>query len=77
MFVTVRVAGRVMPGSVMTHPDTLLDCKERVKTVTEFDSIAPTAAGADVPCGWLQPLTEMATISTSILIFLMRFRLFF
>ena len=57
------------------HPDTLLDCKERVKTVTEFGSIAPAAAGADVPCGWLQLLTTMAIISTSVLIFLMRFRL--
>jgi hypothetical protein len=75
LFVTVKVTGRVMPGSAMMHPDTLLDCKERVKTVTEFGSIAPAAAGADVPCGWLQPLTNMATISTSVPIFLMRFRL--
>jgi hypothetical protein len=74
LFVTVKVTGRVMPGSVMMHPDTLLGCKERVKTVTEFGSIAPAAAGADVPCGWLQPLTKMAAISTSVLIFLIRFR---
>jgi hypothetical protein len=75
LFVTVKVTGRVMPGSVMMHPDTLLGCKERVKTVTEFGSIAPAAAGADVPCGWLQPLTKVAAISTSVLIFLIRFRL--
>ena len=55
------------------HPDTLLACKERVKTVTEFGSIAPVAAGADVTCGWLQPLTKVATISTSVLTFFMRF----
>ena len=55
------------------HPDTLLDCKERVKTVTEFGSIAPAAAGADVLCGWLQPLAKIATISTSVLIFHIRF----
>ena len=39
LFVTVKVTGRVMPGSAMMHPDTLLDCKERVKTVTEFGSV--------------------------------------
>jgi hypothetical protein len=69
----VRVTGRVMPDPMM-HPDTLLDCKESVKTVTEFGSKAPAAAGADAPCGWLQPPTRMATI-TSVLIFLIRFRL--
>ena len=74
LFVTVRVTGRVMPGSVMMHPDTLLDCKERVKTVTEFGLHCAGCRG----CGCtlrLAAATDQDSHIASVLIFLKRFRL--
>src|ERR1041384_6695049 len=65
LLLTVSVMGRVMPGSPMMQPVTLLGCRDSVNTVTELGSVVPPAGAAGL-VGWLQPAISMAVTNAAI-----------